>query len=186
MEKKKKGLILIADYFEDTEAIATVDVLKRAEIDVDFVSLKDTKEVVTQYNLNIICDKVLEEVEVKKYDFLIIPGGRAVLRELVNREDVKDIIHHFAKGDKLVATICAAPLLLGELGYLVDKCYTCFPGCDQTILGGKKKDSGVVIDGNFITAKSMAYSLEFALTIIEYLLGKEKRKEIKKIIFGEE
>lgn len=184
--KTKKGIILLTDFFEDTEAICTIDVLKRSGIDIDIVSLKQDKEVISQYNLKVICDKTFEDVEVKKYDFLVIPGGRAVMRDLVNREEVKDAIHHFAKGDKLVATICAAPLLLGELGYLVDKNYTCFPGCEATILGGKKKDSGVVVDGNFITGKSMAYSVEFALTIIEYLLGKEKRKEIKKMIFGEE
>lgn len=184
--KTKKGIILLTDFFEDTEAICTIDILKRSGIDIDIVSLKEEKEVVSQYNLKVICDKTFEDVEVKKYDFLLIPGGRAVLNDLVNREEVKDIIHHFAKGGKLVATICAAPLLLGELGYLVEKNYTCFPGCEATILGGKKKDSGVVVDGNFITAKSMAYSVEFALTIVEYLLGKEKRKEIKKQIFGEE
>lgn len=186
MKKNKKGIILITDCFEDTEAIATVDVLKRAEIDIDFISLKNVKEVTTQYNLKVISDKTIDEIDVKKYDFLVIPGGRAVMRELVNREDVKDIIHHFAKGDKLVATICAAPLLLGELGYLVEKNYTCFPGCEKKILGGKKKDVGVVVDGNIITAKSMAYSIEFALSIIEYLLGKDKKKEIKKNIYGEE
>lgn len=186
MEKNKKGIILIANYFEDTEAIATVDVLKRSGIVVDFVSLEETLEITTQYQLKIICDKLLDEIDIKKYDFLIIPGGRAVMRELVNREDVRDIIHHFAKGGKLVATICAAPLLLGELGYLVEKNYTCFPGCEKTIVGGKKKLAGVVVDENLITAKSMAYSIEFALTIIEYLLGKEKRKEIKRMIFGEE
>ncbi len=180
-----KGIILITNFFEDTEAITTVDVLKRAGVEVDYVSLKETKDITTQYNLKIICDKLFSEVDIKKYDFLIIPGGRAVMSELVNMNDVKDAIHHFARGGKLVATICAAPLLVGELGYLQDKDYTCFPGCEKTIIGGKKKNVGVVTDANFITGKSMAYSVEFALAIIEYLLGKDTRKEIKKHIFGE-
>lgn len=186
MEKTKKGIILLTDYFEDTEAICTVDILKRSGLEIELVSLKEGKEVLSQYNLKVLCDKQIEEVEVKKYDFLLIPGGRAVLREIVNLEQVKDIIHHFAKGGKLVGAICAAPILLGELGYLVEKNYTCFPGFEKTILGGKRKDSGVVVDGNFITAKSMAYSVDFALAIVEYLLGKDVRRETKKQIFGEE
>jgi len=181
-----KGLVLITNFFEDTEAIATIDVLKRAGLEIDLVSLKETKEITTQYKLKIICDKLIEEVDPRDYNFLIIPGGRAVMAELVHLENVKEIIHHFAKSEKLVATICAAPLLVGELGYLADKSYTCFPGCEKTIIGGKKKSSGVVKDKNFITAKSMAYSIDFALTIIEYLLGNDKKKEIKKMIYGEE
>lgn len=181
-----KGIVLITNYFEDTEVLATVDVLKRAGLEIDLVSLKNTKEIVTQYKLRIICDKLIEEVDIRNYDFLIIPGGRAVMNELCNLENVKETIHHFAKSNKLVATICAAPLLVGELGYFVDKNYTCFPGCEKTIIGGKKKTSGVVVSKNFITAKSMAYSIRFALAIIEYLLGKDKRREIKKMIYGEE
>ncbi len=180
-----KGLLLITNYFEDSEGLTTLDILRRAQLEVDLVSLKETLEITTQSNVKIVCDKLIENIDVRNYDFLVIPGGRAVMAELKVMDNVKEIIHHFVKSQKLVATICAAPYLVGELGYLKDKNYTCFPGFEKMIIGGKKKDSGVVVDGAFITARSMAYSVDFALAIIEYLLGKETRKNIKKSIFGE-
>ena len=180
-----KGLILITNNFEDVEAIATVDVLRRAKIDIDYVSINDELEAHTQSNLYIKCDKLLKDINLGSYDFLVIPGGKAVMSELKNRKEIPSIINHFASSGKLVASICAAPYLVGRMGFFEKGKYTCFPGCNEGVTEGKRVDKGVVRFNNFITAKSMAYSIDFALEIIEYLLGKAIRNQIDLSVHGD-
>lgn len=180
-----KGLILITNYFEDVEAICTVDILRRARLVCDYVSLNNSLENFTQSNLLIKCDKLIKDVKLDDYDFLIIPGGRAVMNDLKNRREVNEIINHFARENKLVASICAAPYLVGRLGYFEGGTYTCFPGCNEGIEKGKLVNKGVVVYKNFITSKAMGYSVDFSLAIIEYLLGKDVRKQIDKSIHGD-
>ena len=180
-----KGIILITNFFEDVEAIATVDVLRRAKIESDYVSLNETLEAKTQSNLPIKCDILISEADLSKYDFLVIPGGKAVMTDLKNRTEVNSIITNFAMRGKLIASICAAPYLVGRLGYFEGGKYTCFPGCNEGIEKGKRVDKGVVVYKNFISAKSMAYSIDFALEIIEYLLGSNVRKQIDRSVHGE-
>ena len=177
-----KGMILLNNGFEDVEAIATIDVLRRAKIELDLVSLDDTN-IKTQSGINLHSEKLLNDVNVNSYDFLIIPGGMAVFKYLHKRNEVSDLINKFAKKEKLVATICAAPSLVGKLGYFKDKKFTCFPGCEEGIVG-KYTGRGIEVAGSFITGKSMAYTIEFALEIVKYLLGKEKAKEVENSIFA--
>lgn len=180
-----KGLILITNYFEDVEAICTVDILRRAGLICDYVSLNSSLDNFTQSNLLIKCDKLIKDVKLDDYDFLIIPGGKAVMNDLKNRREVSEIINCFAKKNKLVASICAAPYLVGRLGYFDGGTYTCFPGCNEGIEKGKLVNKGVVVYKNFVTSKAMGYSVDFSLAIIEYLLGKDVRKQIDKSIHGD-
>ena len=150
-----KGLILITNYFEDVEAICTVDILRRARLVCDYVSLNNSLENFTQSNLLIKCDKLIKDIKLDDYDFLIIPGGRAVMNDLKNRREVDEIINLFARENKLVASICAAPYLVGRLGYFDGGTYTCFPGCNEGIEKGKLVNKGVVVYKNFITSKAM-------------------------------
>lgn len=179
-----KGMILITNNFEDVEAIATVDVLRRAGLEVDYVSIDDDLEKHTQSYLPIKCDRIISNINLNSYDFLIIPGGKAVMSDLRDREDVENIIHDFAKRDKLVATICAAPYLVLKLGYLDGGKFTCYPGCDLGLTGAKKVNKGVVRYKNFITGKAMAYSIDFALEIVDYLLGKKEKEVVESSIHG--
>lgn len=178
-----KGIILLNNGFEDVEAIATIDVLRRAGITIDTFSLDDCN-IKTQSGIKLQSEKLYKDLNLKEYDFLVIPGGGAVFKYLHARTEVSDIINAFAKDGKLVATICAAPSLVGKLGYFKGKKYTCFPGCDEEIEGTNTK-KGVEVSGAFITAKSMAYTIDFALEIVKYLLGKEKAKIVEKSIYAE-
>ena len=177
-----KGLILLNNGFEDVEAIATIDVLRRAGVGLDLVSLDDTM-ITTQTGISLKSEKLLKDVKIDDYDFLVIPGGQAVFKYLHKRNEVSKLIDKFAKSGKLIATICAAPSLVGKLGYFKDKKYTCFPGCEEGIVG-KYTGKGVEVSGNFITGKSMAYTIEFALEVVKYLLGKEKAKQVENSIFA--
>lgn len=181
-----KLLMVIADGFEDTEAIATLDVLERGKIDVDLASLMKRKEIVMKSNLKIMVPYLIEEINYQGYDGIIIPGGPASFKIMPQMPIVFEMITYFVKNKKLVAAICAAPHLIGKLGYLNDHNYTVHPGFEDQIIGGNYlKDEGVVVDKNIITAKSMFYSIEFGLAIYKYFYGEEKTNILKKACQGE-
>ena len=166
-----RGIILLDNYFEDTEALTTIDVLKRAGIGIDLVNLSKNQVLTTQCGNRIIVEKMFNESrDVYNYDFLVVPGGRAVMNSLYNDKRVFAAIHKYTMDNKLVALICAAPILARN--FLDDKEFTCFPGFEDK-LNGKHVDKGVVRSENFITAKSMYYTIDFALEIVKYLTNND-------------
>jgi 4-methyl-5(b-hydroxyethyl)-thiazole monophosphate biosynthesis len=179
-----KGLVILGNGFEDTEAIATIDVLKRSKLEVVTAAF-DSLEVISQYNLKVRADLLIKDVKSGDYDFLVIPGGRAVFSVLDKRVEVTNLIHEFHKAKKLIASICAGPSQVGKLGLFKNRSYTCFPSYEGGITEGKYcPEKGVIVDGNFITAKAMAYALEFGLAIVEYLQGKSQREHVEKNMHG--
>lgn len=181
-----KLLMLIVDNFEDTEAIGTLDVLKRGNIEVDLVSLMGRRNIVTKTGLNINVEKLLNEVSLEDYAGVIIPGGPGSFKIMPELPVVNEIIDYYANNKKLVAAICAAPHLVGRLGYFSNRNYTVHPGFETKVIGGNyQRELGVVVDGDFITAKSMYYSLEFGFAIYEYFFGSEKTLILRKSCMGE-
>lgn len=178
-----KGIILLASGFEDTEAITTIDILRRAGIEVDMCACNNEEVITTQSGLLVKPELLIKDVVLDNYDFLVIPGGKAVFKTLINLDVVDSVIKKFNDEKKLIACICAAPMLLGKNKLLKDKKYTCFPSCEEGIDGIYTKN-GVEITGNLITGKSMAYTIDFALEIVEYLLGKDIKEKVYKSIFG--
>jgi len=180
-----RGLMIIGDGFEDTEALVTRDVLYRGGENIFLASAMDSLEVSTQTGLKIKCDGFLSKVDYKEFDYLIIPGGKASFTVLHINPLVEKIIDFFVLNKKLVACICAAPFLVGRKGYYKGRHYTVFPGFEKEIIDGVHENVGVVIDGPFITAKSMYYSIEFGLKILEYLHGLSYALKIEKSLKGE-
>lgn len=181
-----KYLMLFVDNFEDTEAIATMDVLKRGKDEVIGASLMKRTKVLAKFGFEMNVNDVVENLPLDEFDALIIPGGPGSFQIMPTLPIVTELIHYFVKNNKLVAAICAAPHLVGRLGYLKDKNYTVHPGFESMIVGGNyQRDKGVVRDGNFITAKSMYYSIEFGLAIHEYFHGHESMEALRKACMGE-
>ena len=178
-----KGLIILVNNFEDVEALATVDVLRRSGIIIDTTSL-DNKDIITQSNNKITVDYLLSEVNLNEYDFLILPGGKAVFNILDKDKRIDDLVDYFYVNKKLICAICAAPRLIAKRGYFDNLKFTIFPGCLETEVLGKQVSKGVVVEDYFITAKSMYYSIEFALEIIKKLQGKDQKKKIENQIKG--
>ncbi len=178
-----KGLIILTNGFEDVEALATIDVLRRSSIIIDTTSL-DNKEVTTSSNNKMTVEYLLKEVNIETYDFLIIPGGKAVFNILDNDKRIDDLIDYFYHNNKLICSICAAPRLIAKRGYFNNLKFTIFPDCLDNEVLGKIVNKGVVVEDKFITAKAMYYSIDFALQIINKLQGKEQMKKIKKQIQG--
>ena len=179
-----KCLAILVNGFEDSEAITTIDVLRRAKIECDVCTVYEEKTVKSAHGFKVIVDGLLKNVDYNNYDILLLPGGPAVFKELHNMEIISLVILEFAKKNKIIASICAAPSLVGKLGLFDGKKYTCFPGCDGPITKGTNVGKEVVVDGNFITARSMYYSADFAIAIIEKVLGSKVAKEIKNSIMG--
>lgn len=180
-----KGLVILAHGFEDTEAVATIDVLRRAKLEITTAGLADEETVLSQSKILMHPDTTLSKVVLDDYDFLVIPGGGAVFKVLDHSKVVDEVIASFLENGKLVAAICAAPHLLGKSGHLQNKRFTCFPGCDERIKNGIKVDEGVVVDGNIITAKAMFYSVDFGLAIVKYLLGTDAKEQVSRSIRGQ-
>lgn len=178
-----KGMILLANGFEDMEMITTLDLLRRASIEVYTFAVKDEKKVLSQSRVYYESDYLLKDAVLRDYDFLVIPGGKAVFNDLQS-DVVNNVVLDFVKRDKIIASICAAPTILGKLGLLENKNFTCFPSLEGDCLGGiYQKQSKVEVAGNFITSRSAGTAIEFALKIIEVLSGKAEADRIQKVIY---
>ena len=179
------GLMLLGHGFEDNEALTTRDVLLRAKINVYTTSLDDSKVVVSSHGLAVMSDLNLKQAINLDYDFIILPGGLKGVNNILASKEALSLIEKMNAHHKLIFAICAAPSILIKLGLLKGVPFTCFPGFENGNEETYLKDEGVVISERFITAKSMYYSIDFALAIIEKLLGKEKRTQVLKSLKGE-
>ncbi len=178
-----KGMILLANGFEDMEMITTLDLLRRANIEVYTFAVKDENKVLSQSRVYYESDYLLKDAILSEYDFLVIPGGKAVFNDL-NSDVVNNVVLDFVKREKLIASICAAPTILGKLGLLENKNFTCFPSLDGDVTGGiYMKQSKVEVAGKYITSRSAGTAIEFALKIIEELKGIEEANRIQNVIY---
>lgn len=174
-----RGLLLLADGFEDTEALTTRDVLTRAGIEVTTASITDRLEVESSFGVHVLADALLKLVfDTTPFDFIVLPGGGRGTRNLSESKLVPIYLDKFVNSGKLVCAICAAPSILGKLGYLANDKYTCFAGFNKGF-AGEFTGNEVEVSGQFITARSMRYSIPFALTIIEKLVGKEVKEKVE-------
>ena len=171
--------VFLAKGFEEVEAIATIDVIRRAEIEVCTVGV-GSKLIVGSHNIPVFCD--LEENEVSaddNVDGIILPGGMPGTLNLEKNKTVNDFIDYAVKNNKLIAAICAAPSILGHKGLLAGKEATCFPGFENELEGATISDKYVVTDGNIITARGMGSAIDFGLAISEYFCGKDEALRLK-------
>jgi len=179
-----KGIILLAEYFEDVEALITIDMLRRAKIDITLVSMNKDLNVLSQSNINYTCDKNYQDIVFSDFDFLIIPGGKATFLTHHSSSFTRDAVKSFMERGCLVATICAAPSILGILGYLDNLEFTCFPSCEVYMPKGiYKQEEDVVVSGNIISSKAAGTTFKFAYEIIKYLLNDEVAKKTLESVY---
>ena len=144
-----KALFIISNGFEDSEALTTLDLLRRAKIDCDLCSIMNNSPVTSSHNLVVIPDSLYKDIKLEDYDFLVLPGGAHVYKNLHNLEEVSNIINYFYNSNKLIASICAAPSLVSKLGLFDGLKYTCFPGCDFEGAKGKNTGNELEINNKF-------------------------------------
>ena len=179
----KKVFAFLADGFEEVEALAVIDLLKRAKIDTVMVSIMDTLTVTGAHKIQVIADKLYSEIDYKEADLLFLPGGGTGTKNLKAHKELAAALLDFAADEnKRIAAICAAPSVLGSLGILKGKKATCYPGFEEQLLGAEVVTDGVVTDGRITTAKGMGVSIELGLELIRLLIDKETADTIKEQI----
>lgn len=177
----KKVAVLLAPGFEECEALMTVDLLRRAQLDTTMYSIHNTDEVTGSHNITVKADKKLNELN-ELFDCVVLPGGMPGTKYLMESKEVNELIVEHFNQNRLVAAICAAPSVLGELQLLQGKKATCFPGFEDQLHGAEVLNQKTVTDGNIITAKGLGAAVEFAHAIITYLLNQETADQVVKTI----
>lgn len=169
----KKALIILADGFEEIEAITSIDILRRARIEVIVAGLSN-RETRGSHGIKVGTDILLDEFK-EEIDALVLPGGSPGAENLAKSPKVASLINKMFRSGKIIGAICAAPaLVLEPTGILNDKKATCFPGMEKLFSKEVKfSQDAVVRDGNIITSRGPATALAFALKIVEALIDKE-------------
>lgn len=176
-----KILELLADGNETIELLTVVDYLRRADIKIDMVSTTGSKRLLTSQNVSYEADFLLEEINPDDYDGLYIPGGTKGAESLRDNEKVIEIIKKFDKENKLIAAICAGPIVLDRAGVLVNKKATSFPTVKKELenVGSYVDDEIVVTDGNITTSRGAAVTNYLALRLVEIIKGKDAKDQVK-------
>jgi len=184
----KKALVLLADGFEDVEAVTPIDYLRRAGIEVTAASVSESLTVTSKWGgIKMIAASTLAELAKRKtggWDAVILPGGIPGAENLAASKETSSLLKDMAADGKLLCAICAAPaLVLAPLGLLSGKKFTCYPGMEEKITAACRADSKwsddrVVTDGNIITSRGAGTAGEFAVAIISKLLDEDTGKKI--------
>lgn len=169
---------MLAEGFEEVEALAVVDILKRAKIEVCIVSITEQKLVTGAHKIGVSADICFEEADFGKCDMIFLPGGMPGTLNLKNHKGLTKQIQDFNASGKKLAAICAAPSILGELGLLNGKHAICFPGFEDSLKGAVITDERVVVDGNIFTSKGMGTAIDLGLEIVKYVIGEEASREL--------
>ena len=170
--------VILADGFEEVEAIAIIDVLRRARIDTVVAGLH-TGHITSARTVKVIPDTVIDTVKADDFDMIVLPGGQPGSDNLNADPRVKELISSFSLKGKLIGAICAAPMVLAGAGILQGKRATSYPSYKDRLGGALYEETPVVTDGNVLTSRGAGTALSFGLAIVERLVSKEKAQKIK-------
>ena len=170
--------VFFADGFEEIEALTSVDVLRRAGLNVKIVSVTPDEIVRGAHDVSLLCDVNFENCDFFDAALLLLPGGMPGASTLAEHEGLGRLLTKFAEENKPLAAICAAPMVLGKLGLLKGKRATCYPGFEQYLEGATCTGEQAVCDGNIVTGRGPGASVEFALKVVTLLAGEEKANEL--------
>lgn len=174
----------LADGFEEIEALATVDILRRADIDVCTVSVTDSIVVNGSHNIKVTADMMCSNLDDIKNDITgaIYPGGMPGSETLSSGKNTlpNNVAKYCAENNIIVGAICAAPIVLGRIDLLNGKCVTCYPGFESQLNGANYTGKRVEKDGNIITGRGPGCSVDFALAIVSEIKGDSLAQKIRK------
>lgn len=174
-----KVAVYFATGYEEIEALAVVDVLRRGKIEVSMVGVA-SKTVVSARGISINMDTTLEELNHDEIDMMVLPGGVPGIINLEASEKLMNELKSFKEKGKWLAAICAAPSILGTQGLLVGERATCYPNYESKLIGCEHVDESVMVSGNIVTGKGAGVAIDFALKLLEVLASKEVAEEVRK------
>lgn len=168
--------VFLADGFEEIEALAPVDILRRADVDVKMVSITNEYEVCGCHGIKVKADILFDQME-NDAQMLVLPGG---MPGTINLGKFAPLCDMLKKANCTIAAICAAPSVFGQLGLLKGKKSTCYPGFEDKLEGAEISDLPVVVSGNVITSRGAGTAHLFGFKLLELLKGKEDAETLKK------
>jgi len=163
----------LATGFEDIEALAPVDIMRRAGLQVETVSITDEIVVTSAHGIGVVADRTLAEIDFDDAELLFLPGGLPGATNLDACQDLREGLLQHHRAGRPIAAICAAPLVLGHLGLLNDSRATCYPGFETELGRAQYTASLVEQDGLFITGKGPGAAMELGYVLVERLKDKQ-------------
>lgn len=183
MSSKRVGM-MVANGYEEVEMLTVVDLLRRAGMTCDIISVTGKKELTSSHKVTVIADLLFEDADFDSYDALVIPGGMPGTTNLGAHAGVCEQLKKAYADGKLIAAICAAPTVFGKLGLLEDKKAICYPGMEDQLTGARVTYEPAVRDGNIITSRGMGTAIDFGLEILAYYEGREAAAELaEKVVY---
>ena len=170
--------VFLANGFEEIEALATVDILRRAGVEVVTVGV-GSKQPIGAHGIAVSADIAEDELDIMTMEGVVLPGGMPGTLNLEASAVVQQSVAYAVENNLLTAAICAAPSILGHGGYLCGKKATCYPGFEPELIDAVITNEGVVVDGNFVTASGAGVAVDFALTLVRYLVSAEEADAIR-------
>ena len=181
-----QALIFLAPGYEEVEMLTVVDLLRRAKIDIDMVSISDSLEVTSSHNVTIKADTLIDNADFDTAQMIILPGGIPGTPNLLACDKLTTKIKEFADNHKFLSAICAAPTIFSKLGLFDGTNATCYPSFADELTNAKYTKKPVVVDGIFITSRGAGTTIEFAAAIIERFTDKATADDIlAKIIYND-
>ena len=175
----EKVIVLLAEGFEEIEALGTYDILIRGGIHVELVSIYDYINVTGSHGISVKCTESIKNIEYSEYDAVILPGGMPGAKNLKENKLVIKLLKEFNENKKLIGAICAAPTVLKEAGIINDIKLTSYPSFSDEFNKEMYMEDEVVSCKNIITSRGPATFFSFALCILERLTNKENAEKIK-------
>lgn len=178
-----KVYVFLADGFEEIEGLMVVDLLRRAGVDLETVSIMGRKDVTGRSNITVMADRLYEEVpSFEDGDMLVLPGGMPGTTYLEAYAPLRELILKYDQAGKHLAAICAAPTVYGKMGLLKGRKVTCYPEMEDLLLGATPVTDAVVTDGNYTTSRGLGTAIEFSLELISLLTDRETAEKVAKSV----
>ena len=170
--------VFLAEGFEEVEALATVDVLRRAGLETATVGVGG-KLISGSHSITVQADLTLDQAVMDDdLQAVVLPGGMPGTTNLQNNATVMAFVDYAYANGRLVCAICAAPSVLGQKGLLKGRKACCYPGFEKFLEGAEVSGQPVCVDGNVITGRACGVALEFGTAIAEQFIGKEKAQKL--------
>ncbi len=174
--------MFFATGFEEVEALTAVDLLRRSGVNVNMISITDSREVTGSHGIIVTMDKIFSETE--EADMIILPGGAKGTENLYACEPLKNMINRYYRENKYLAAICAAPTVFGRMGLLKERRATCYPGMEDELFCKEALEDGVVMDDKVITSRGLGTAIDFSLALVGVLVGEEQAESLaNKVVY---
>lgn len=176
--------VFLADGFEEVEALAVVDLCRRAGLDTPMVSVMGGKEVTGSHGIQVLADMLIGELDFDSIDMIMLPGGLKGTEGLENCSLLTDKIKEFDANGKLLSAICAAPTILAHKGLLKGRNACCYPSMEEHLVKAEAvvRQEPVEVSGHITTSRGMGTAMELGLAIVERFQGREAADELARTV----